>query len=548
MADDAITAPSVLALPRGVTPGRVGLVVALAAATAAYLVTFPDGSDGLVHSDDGLNYARQIEQEGWRTLLHPHHLFYHWLGRVMARAARPFTAWSWHATLLGLKVLSALSGALAVGFVYLALRRCTGDRFAATLGASSLACFSGFWYFASVPESMAPPAAAMAGALWALAGDRGRSPVRSHAYAGLWHAAATLLRQDQILFVPALVAHAVVAAPRRWRRRVAAYLLAYGVPVGAAYLAVYWFVVRGVGKAPSLWHWLTSYGQMGIWGEGVQSLQVAWLSLKAVAWRYVLGSAIRPGHSLLLAGVLLLLFLAVPGGVRQGRRVWAFWALAAVWLAVAFPFYAWWDPGNAYAYMMGSLVPTACVLGLAAARARGVGDPIYWRYQRGLVACLVPAILWITWGGLVRPLQATTLRDEAGVWAATTTDDDLVLTNRYTLHIALKYTMGRDAVWVRGLPYALFGGMNAEAVAAMVDRFHAAGRQVYVTQDVFDGLWSTTDFARAADGFEQSYKVDPIHEEVLRALKAYRLEPVHLGDGPRGPVKAWRVLPRAGGR
>ena len=544
MADDAVTAPAVLSLPRGVTLARLGLAAAVGCAAVLYLSTFPEGSDGLVHSDDGLNYARQIEQEDWRDLLHPHHLFYHWVGRALGRAARPFTAWSWHATLLGLKALSAVSGALAVGFVYLALRRRTGDRFAAALGAACLACFSGFWYFASVPETMAPAAAAMAGALWALAGGEGRSPVRSHAYAGLWHAAATLLRQDQILFVPALVAHAVVGAPGRWRRRVGAYLVAYGAPVGAAYLAVYGFAVRGGGKHPSLWHWLTYYGQMGIWGEGAASLQVAWLSLQAVTWRYILGIAIRPGHSLVLAALLLLLFLAVPGGVRQARRVWAFWALAAVWLAAALSFYAWWDPGNAYAYMMGSLVPTACVLGLAAARARGVGDPGSWRYQRGLVACLVPAILWITWGGLVRPLQATTIRDEAGVWAAATTDDDLILTNRYTLHIALKYTMGRDIVWVRGLPYALFGGMNAEAIAAMVDRFHAAGRQVYVTQDVFDGRWSTTDFARAGDGFEQSYPVDPVHGQIWQVLGRYHLEKVQLGVGPRGPVTAWRVWPK----
>lgn len=545
MTVNAETPPAVLSLPRGVTLPRLAAVGGLCALGLLYVGSFPVGSDALILSDDGLNYAAQIQLGNRRGLFHPHHLLYHGIGILAVGAGSAFTARAWDAALLGLRSLSALSGALAVCFVFLALRRLTEDRFAAFVGAASLAATSGFWYYASVPESMAPAAAAMAGALWALAGAAKGTPARAYALAGLWHAAATLLRQDQILFAPAILAHAFVAGRQEGRRRAAAYLAGYALPVALVYLLVYAFAVRGDPAYRSLWHWLTYYGQLGIWGQGGRS--AGW-SLSIVAERYLRGIAILPLEGALLPGALSLAFLATAIRGGEGPPIRAWWALAGAWVGAALLFYAWWDPSNAFAYMMGSLVPTAMALGLLAARTRGIAHAEFRRYQQVLVASLVPALLWITVTGLVRPLRAATYHLEASVWYAATRPEDVVLTNRYPLALALRYTMSRNALWLRGLPLTFFGGMDAQGIAAMVARTQAAGGAVYVTQDVLEGRMVLNDFARAADGFEQSYPAGEINGIVWQVLGRYHPEWVHLGEGPRGPVGAWRLLPKREGR
>jgi hypothetical protein len=307
---------------------------------------------------NGIIEAASVDAGG-ASVLSPNHLLFRPLGLAILALLR---AGGYAGHSLGLlQIISALCGAMAVGFAVLAYRRLGAQPSAAAMAGALIATSWAHWVF-STDVHYVTLAAMLAAAALAVAATA--STASRAAAAGLLSALATLAWQANVFLLPALALGIARTMPAAARRR------AVGVFLGSGALAVlagYLICARAAGAADELsafLRWSTSYGGgstrlpiYGAWAPArlptaaaswIASMVSVWdgLGLRALAQGRLQADKILPQLSLVALAVLTV----VPAArlLRRSHRDPASfvvgWMLAA--FALYLPFIVWWEPFN----------------------------------------------------------------------------------------------------------------------------------------------------------------------------------------------------------
>jgi hypothetical protein len=278
-------------------------------------------------------------------LLNKNHMLYRPLGLVAWRALQ-FAGYSGN-SLRVLQVLSAVAGALGIGFAFLAFRGMSVNAAAAVMGAIFLS--TSFTYWVSATDAFYVTLAGMFAAA-ALACMVRAATDRWMMAAGVLAALSMFTWEGGVFLLPALL----LMVPKRFRtiRSVSRLLLPAGLMTLFVYVIVA-FTSRGWMGPRDLWMWFTHYSEnatLTIWGTWQwERVPVAALSaLDSI-------TAVR-----LAAGVRELFHTVQLGRVAVDCSVLAFSALMIAGIAKPcsdgllslaaylcfFPFIVWWDPGS----------------------------------------------------------------------------------------------------------------------------------------------------------------------------------------------------------
>jgi len=184
---------------------------------------------------DGVAVTLHIEHPDWfGPMPHPNHLLYTPLGWALYRACGGALR-----AIDRLQILSSVAGALAVALVYALLRRLTANPRLAVLIAAALAFSATWWKFSTNAAAYVPAACLLLAAFAALV--RAQGPVWTIAAAAA-HAAAMLVHQLAVLFLPAALS-LLLLRDRRARLRSA---LLYVSIAGGAAAAAYFMTFRAL--------------------------------------------------------------------------------------------------------------------------------------------------------------------------------------------------------------------------------------------------------------------------------------------------------------
>ncbi|HVP39848.1 MAG TPA: hypothetical protein VMS93_11770 [Candidatus Saccharimonadales bacterium] len=306
------------------------------------------------HSLDAISYARAVRDGTWRDLLHPHHLLYDPLVRVVWKALLVV-----HPHLDPLALAAFLNSALA-GLTLLLFARCLLENGAtffwtslATLGLGFSQCM---WLMASENEvyvaTLLLLTLAARQALRAARTAQAGQALR----AGLFTAAAALFHVVAVLFVvPALAVVGRAAEDRRHRLRLmAALVVGLAAPLALGYLAV--LAARGAASVALASAWAGRYMRWESWVDRNPVrvlLGFLWFLRGAVPDFGLIGRAPSPTASALLndlARVPFLLFTALvayliwDGWRKRPYLTWRFGplpVLCLVWFLVFELFLGW---------------------------------------------------------------------------------------------------------------------------------------------------------------------------------------------------------------
>ena len=209
----------------------------LFAAVALLYLAFPTQN----YYWDGVFFAQIIEEDpGGLWYLHPNHLLYNPLGRMLWLGANALGANVRALTVL--QILSSLTGAAAVAVLFCVLLELEISAYSAFCLSAAFAVSATWWKFATDANSYIPSILLLLLCLQALVRREGAR----FTLAGLIHAGAMLLHELAILFYPAgvwIVWEKTNGRPRSERfRAIGAYTLAAALPTAVTYVLA--FAVR----------------------------------------------------------------------------------------------------------------------------------------------------------------------------------------------------------------------------------------------------------------------------------------------------------------
>ena len=316
------------------------LAAGLGALTIFLLMAFRT----LEQTGDSLTYATAIKTG--ERLFHPHHLLFSPLARLVFLALR-----GWGLPVDGIlagQIHNASWAAVAVVALFYLTRRWTGSTLLATAAALLLLSCQGFLLFASQVEVYVPTLGCAALLLLIL--ESGRETPPGLAWFAMSVATLSLLifyHQSNVLFCLPLAVYLLWQEKKRGLRTAALVVGLAGFFVLAVYIGVYMVQVPD----PSPWgfgQFCLRYALVEQWAtpdnvssQGVISAMAA--QAEAIT---LVASGARQGAAYLV-GILVLAVAAwnITMATRH-RSTGAGRALLVIWLAIYYPFFIWWQPGQ----------------------------------------------------------------------------------------------------------------------------------------------------------------------------------------------------------
>lgn len=393
-----------------VGPGRPGgITLPVLAAGCALLLYAPFRSQRF--DPNGILDALAVDA-GDGELWNPNHLLYRPFGAALEGAARLL---GYGGRSIGpLQLVSAVGGAITVGYALLVCWRLSRDRWAACLAAALLATAWAQWTFSTDAGYITLASAAAAATLaWALSAD---TSVRSACTGGALYALAVLCWQGNVFLAPVLIA-------RLWLWRAERRLLATAVLLstsGTLVLALYALAARWSGHGAGLGgavEWATHYGGGGsvalpMWGrwsfEHVGGAGNAWLSSFLPVWEGLGLRALTHGNvqgdkvlgQLALVAALAIIAASFRQG-REARRRGILPSMELAWLAAGvgayLPFIVWWDPFSPKWFVIVNLF----VVAAAAIIWSGAGPTL-----RALLGLAIGTIAVANFAATIRPAHS----------------------------------------------------------------------------------------------------------------------------------------------
>jgi hypothetical protein len=343
----------------------------------------------------GLNSGRPGD------LFLPNHMLYRPIAYAVRQALAAFGVAVSGVSLL--QVLSAIYGALGLGFAFLALERIVGNRSIAFWVSLILGVSWSYWTMSTDVYYLSLSAMFVAAALALFVHAESDA---AFAVCGILVALAILSFQANVFLLPGLSAAILFGKSFPWThvsvRRLALLWAASAAVVGAVFLTV-GNSVYGLTTPLELIHWGSSYTgkALPMWGSWAPARFVA---IVETSFKSVLGMELWmfesfqrrfnngqiPGWvpflgAVALTGVLILAFRAGPSRKSGESRI-AAWLLILYFMYI--PFFIWWDATEPRWFNLSNIF-VAGLVGIIASRWSN------WRYFR----FALPAILIIL-GGL----------------------------------------------------------------------------------------------------------------------------------------------------
>lgn len=294
------------------------------------------------YDTNGLVEAMAVERG---PLLNKNHMLFRPLGMLVWRALQVagYTGNSLHV----LQTISAVAGALGIGFAFVAFRTISASRAAAYAGTVFLA--TSFTYWVSATDVFYISVAGMFAAAAFACVVRAESH-RAMVVAGILAALSIFTWQGSIFLIPALIL--MFPKPSRTSQSIFAFVASTGLMTALVYvvLGVY---ERGWMGPGEFWIWFTNYSEnatLAIWGQW-QSGRVPEAALSALdsltAARLAVGirELLKPVQlgRLAVDGSIFALGLLIVVAARNRRLA----SLPPVLGYLCFfPFIVWWDPGS----------------------------------------------------------------------------------------------------------------------------------------------------------------------------------------------------------
>lgn len=396
-----------------VTPARrdvagiATLVLAAAGILAGCLLLYAWDSDASFALCDPLYAALHAEEAPWSTVSGHHPLFHVLVNGATAALDAAGVARPGH---LAVRLVAGLGAALVVILVASCAGR--GRLRLGLLVALPLLVTRGFVMVGATGENGLPACAAALACLMAAA-----RPGCSLGLVSALSVLALLLRQDNLLLLPAVAAVLAWRLPAGKRLRpvvatlagvavatVAGYLVLWRV--GAADSSLAEFLFGLVGAEQTWWaqgsgpDWSHADFHLGVLGVAVAGQQWPATSIQPHIW---LGVG--------FAGVLILASLLLRGTARH----WPFLLACLLVVALRFPFFLWFEPGNYEWWLLPLVLVAACGATLAGGRPATPTVTTRRWIGGGLLVALAAAVLALHAGSSWR-LRDRTLaraRDEA---------------------------------------------------------------------------------------------------------------------------------------
>jgi len=314
-------------------------------------------------------------------LLHPHHLLYNPLMRIVAVLLDGARIETIVAALQYANIVITLIAVLIVWFV---VRRIGAPVWAAAVYTLFFALSGGLLVYSSQVEVYTVTVLFLAVAVLGLV--NARSPWAPVLAAGGWFA-AMLFHQTAIFFGIALIVHEMLKTGRSSCRRVVVIAGLPLVAIGVVYLTVCWF--HHCSTLFECWQWITSYAQVGTWAKGTISCDTFNQGFGGMF------EALGSGRGKRVAG--LIGFIVAACILVDRRHVIENKALVgacSAWCAVQGIFSLWWFASNVEFWIFLLFPLTLCMAALAYSR-----KPLPRRSLTGMLA-VAPIILIIFFGVL----------------------------------------------------------------------------------------------------------------------------------------------------
>jgi hypothetical protein len=408
-------------------------------------------------------------------LVNKNHVLYRPLGLLVWNAVR--LAGYKGNSLLVLQCVSALAGALGVGFTYLAFKTLIPHRTVAAVAA--LALGTSFTYWVSSTDVFYVPLAGMFAAAALACTVRAQSNGWLVA-AGVLTGFSILTWQASIFLIPALLL--LLPAGVRKLRSAAVFAGTAVAFAGVAYAAAA-FLSRGLLGPGAAWTWLTSYNEestLSIWGTWQFSrIPVALVAAINSIVPVQLGAGLREilhgvqlGRIAVDVAAVFLIVMLILAALKTRSMGLRFLAAYLCFL----PFITWWDPGSHKWF----LVPNIFLAGFL---LLGVAE---WQSRR--IASLVLAagvfiIVATNFVTTVRPRRFNPGSDRpmAACVASHMEPKDMFVATEWGWPDYLEYFHERSALNVIN-ETAHFGNKSdaIQDVRLRVDEVRKAGGQAYV--------------------------------------------------------------------
>ena len=437
--------------------------------TVALLLYLPFLS--VQYDTNGIIEATAVESG---PLLNKNHLLYRPIGFLFWSAVRlaGYAGNSLHV----LQCLTAIAGALGVGFAYLAFQSLVPSRSYAA--AAALALGTSYTYWVTSTDVYYIPLAAMFAAA-ALAVIVNARSTRWLIGAGTLTGLSIITWQANAFLVPALL---LVAPPRhRTLRGSMIFVGTVTVFAGAPYVAAA-IASHGLFRPAEAWAWFTRYNEgptLKIWGAWElaripAALLAAMNSLVPVSLSAGPGEllqGVKLGRIAVDIAVLVLIFMSILAGVKTSRSGIRFLAAYVCFL----PFIAWWDPSHKWFLVPNLFLVGFLVLGIAEWRSRRIASLVF---TLGLFA--IASTNFIT---TIRPRRFNSGSDRsmAACVASHMDPPDIFVATEWGWPDYLEYFHHRAAINVIN-ETAQFGNKDGAMsdVRFRVDEIRRAGGQAYV--------------------------------------------------------------------
>ena len=446
--------------------GLLGGLVAL----IAYVATLTH-----VHTYDAYSYAATIQTKGFAESLHPHHLLYGPLGKVVYTSVQAL-GYSGSA-LLPLQLVNALAGSCGVAFLIVLLGRTVYRPVLALLGGGITGFAFAWWRYAvEVEVYTLATLFLIIGMLLLQRLHAEPTQLRSWMLLGLVHAAAIMFHQTNVLWaVPVLTTwhDARWSNPTRAKRlkAIASYAaVGAGLTIGVYAIAMYW--VSDFDSWAEAQTWFFEYATTGFWG-GTPSFQT--LVDLGNGW----SNTWLPAY-----GGIILLLLGATFAWRWSLIATQFKPLILIsvsWLIPYMLFFSWWEAAN-IEFWIACIPPVAVLFILALAT---LPTPLY-RPALAAATFLVSLLVLVNGGWLLINGSQRNDQDRAAVEqlvaAGTPGDLYLVPNGLQSLYLIHEYQHPNT------LPLSLSTGDWPTACAtiqSVVERTLSAGYAVWIAQEFY---------------------------------------------------------------
>lgn len=555
------------AAARGVNRLRAALPLLSQPSGARWLLAYLGASFFLLYAYtptnwytfDSISYAtliRRFEDTGeWGWLFHPHHLLFNtlgWLFHCLLRWFEPEVT-----TLTALQTATAFLGAFGVTIFGAWVYEETRALWAALGGSVALGGSFGWWFGSTDGRANLAATALTLAVLYALRRAARGYPVRWCAAAGLLLAAACLLHQSHLLFLPIALAAAAItgggtrsARTRRLVVLLAVFTIAVGVPYG-----IVLFGVKGFPSGGEAFRWITTYGRQDTWWSfdvGQNIIKDAEALVKALTGRQLSWDADGGfGWSDASGRAALALWSVLIGAACWGGMQGAWWRhrdfLVAPILAflVYGAFFTVWDPG----YFVHWFAQTAFLVSLFAVGWRGV---LRLRAIRvGVIGCVIGCVVLVGVDAIAPRLQAERnphlqlalrvrqVADRKGLVIASGMGG-AAEAEVYIPYFARVQVLALHAAWARS------GGSTARAtdeIHALIDRVLQRGNTVHLLSEAIQDPGSLGEMRRrygvSAAEIQAVFAPYPrVAVDRRGYVVIYRLLPRSVPFGPRRPSGA----------